>query len=138
MVLKLAFVLDLTFYYLSQFVICQKVHAYFSSTRKKIFFYLCRSSLISSFWRNFEIYSIVKQLRFVHRHDLIWMEKTNRKLGIRRIAKLRIGFQSKREFICFAGNIFHRKIFSIVFDGKFFPPFLMENIFHHFSVGNSL
>ena len=45
---------------------------------------------------------------------------------------------SKREFICFAGNIFHRKIFSIVFDGKYFPLFLMENIFHHFSVGNSL
>ena len=43
----------------------------------------------------------------------------------------------KREFICFAENIFHRKIFSIVFDGKYFPPFLMENIFHRFSVGNS-
>ena len=35
--------------------------------------------------------------------------------------------KTKREFICFAENIFHRKIFSIVFDGKYFPPFLMEN-----------
>ena len=91
MVLKLAFVLDLTFYYLSQFVICQKVHAYFS-TRKR-FFFLCRSSSLISFSRNFfsfEIYSLVKHLRFVPSHDLIWMEKTNRKLGIKRIAKLRI------------------------------------------------
>ena len=44
----------------------------------------------------------------------------------------------QREFICSVENIFHRKIFSIVFDGKYFPPFLMENIFHHFSVGNNL
>ena len=85
----------------------------------------CKESFVCHFWSNDAL------------HLVVCLERKKYTLVVA-VSFYYTKASIKREFICFAENIFHRKIFSIVFDGKYFPPFLMENIFHHFSVGNSL